>query len=165
MWDINRLKEFGPSLNDIENIWNQFKTIVQEGTRIFVPNNCKFSTWKKKRWKWPINKGTRTKIKNWNKEKTWKKFIKSKDLQDLQNYKEARNIVRNQTTRITNEEEQNQIAKDCELNLKQILNYIKSKTNSHPDEGDLSYININDEKDKVQVTEYNGKAKNFSDYF
>ena len=154
--NIDWVNEFGSSINDndIDGTWNKFKTILQKGTSLFVSNNCDFLTWTKKRWKRPVNKETRTSIKL--KRKAWKKFLKSKDVQDLKNYKEARNVVRKQTRNI-NKEEQNQITKDCKSNPKKFWNYIKSKTNSHVDIGDLSYTN--DDGEEVQITEDIDKAK------
>jgi len=67
---------------------NKLKDMLLNGTTLFIPTICKFSTSKKKKWVRPIDREVKTKIKF--KKKLWKKFIKTKDIVDYKKYKDIR---------------------------------------------------------------------------
>lgn len=154
---VNVFKEY---TNNVDGMWNKFKDILSNGTTLFVPNVCKFSNWKKKKWVRPIDKETKINIKL--KKKSWRKFIRNKDIVEYDKYKSIRNKVRYNTRQLY-KDEQNNIAKYCKSNPKKFWNYINNKTKSHSKIDDLSYMN--DQGVQIVVSNDLDKANVLSEYF
>ena len=113
--DIDWDDLFGKSGNDIDVMWDLFKSIIESGISRFIPKVSKFGTWKKNKWKMPLNKETRSLIKQ--KRKMWHKFINSNNPHYLNRFKDLRNKLRCETRKIQ-KLEQSEVAKSCKNNPK-----------------------------------------------
>ena len=88
-----------PNNNSVDEMWDKLKNI----SLIFwnyIPWVHDFGSWKKYKWKRPLNSDIRAKIKA--KKCAWKKKIRSKNQSDYYKYKKLRDNVRNDTRLISN---------------------------------------------------------------
>ena len=145
---------------DVEGMWNVFKDIILTGKELFVPKINNFASFKKVKWKMPIDKDLRNYIKEKN--KLWKKYIVNKDSKILEQYKKMRNEVRNRT-RTLYKQEQYKVAQECKSNPKKFWNYVNSKTRHRSSIGDLVIQNVQGQD--VKVTDDNEKASVLCNYF
>jgi len=74
---------------ELDRCWSYGTSVVKEkileGVNKFVPSSLPFSSWKKPKWKRPINVNTRENIKQ--KSKLWRRYIQSRDPKILLSYK------------------------------------------------------------------------------
>jgi hypothetical protein len=117
-------------------MWDIFKKHIHDNSNLYIPRVHDFGSWKKDKWKRPLNLDMRVKIKA--KKCAWKKYIRSKNQSDYSKYKIIRNEVRNDT-RTLDKIEQNNIALLSKNNPKKFWSYINSKVKSHNKIGDLIY--------------------------
>jgi len=90
-WD----KYFCNCTNDIDKIWNLFKSTIEVGINKFIPKVSKFGTWKKSAWNIPLSKDTCCLIKQ--KRKMWHKYVYIRNKFYFRRFKELRNKIRNET--------------------------------------------------------------------
>lgn len=74
--DINWDEYFEENYDDVEILWEKFKTRIVNAATLFIPTVKKFSGSLRDKWKRPLPKDIRQKINKKN--KLWKKFIKTK---------------------------------------------------------------------------------------
>jgi len=60
---IDWLRIFDDCSNNVENLWKKLKDMLLNGTTLFIPTACNFSTWKRKKWVRPIDREIKTKVK------------------------------------------------------------------------------------------------------
>ena len=158
--NIDWVSLLDPHSDDIEEMWNAFKNIININCFKYIPVTNNFDSWKKKDWKCPISKEIRIEIKQ--KSRLWTRYIETKDETILNKYKHIRNTIRNKTRNII-KEEQLEIAKSCKNNPKKFWNYVKSKTKNQSCIGDIKFKNENDEVSVAKTDE--DKADAFCNYF
>ena len=145
----------------IEENWNIFKNHILESSKLYIPIVNDFGSWKKSKWKRPLNSDIRVKIKA--KKCAWKKYIRSKNQSDYSKYKTLRDDVRNDT-RLLDKTEQNNIAILSKSNPKKFWSYVNSKVKSHNQIGDLNYTKSVTNGQKVATTNEE-KVDILNDYF
>jgi hypothetical protein len=157
---IDWLTLLNPESNDIESMWNLFKNKILESSNLYIPCVGDFGSWKKSRWKRPINKELRSKIRNKN--SAWKRYLRSRNQSDYAQYKKIRNEVRNDT-RSLDKSEQNSIANQYKSNPKKFWSFINNKVKGKSKIGDLNY-DSNNEETKIASTNEE-KVEIFSSFF
>ena len=126
-----------PHIGNVEMMWSVFKDKLLEGISIYIPSTLPFSSWKKEKWKRPLDMQVRNEIKK--KSALWRQYIRSQDPKVLQQYKTVRNKVRSYT-RMVDKRIQNDVAKTSKSNPKAFWKYVKSKTKGKEPIGDLKYV-------------------------
>jgi len=149
-WD----KCFEDSMNDIDNMWNKFKSIVTQATEKFIPKTSNFDDWKKSSWSRPLSSELRSLIKQ--KHRAWNRYIETKEPTKLLRYKQLRNAVTRETKHIRNQEYYN-ISSCCKANPKKFWKYVSNKTRITEDIGEL--IHVNDQGQSVLATTDIDKAE------
>ena len=141
--------------DDVNQMWNIFKFKLLEGVEKYIPKSIPFSTWKKEKWRLPLDLETRKLIQR--KHAMWKEYIKTKDPRLFTMFKKIRNKVRNKT-RATDKFIQNEVALSIKNNPKHFWKFVKSKTKSNDPIGELKMTdNSGSEKiitadcDKAQI--------------
>ena len=158
--DIDWGKTLEPFKDSIEDMWIEFKKIVNLNCVKYIPKTHDFDKWKKKEWKCPLPVEIRKLIKA--KSHLWTRYVETKDENIFNKFKIIRNKVRNKTRMIIRAE-QNEIAKSSKTNPKKFWNYVKSKTKSSSSIGDLKYKNTNG--DECTAKTNIDKSDAFCNYF
>ena len=123
--DRNWVEELGAISNDVEEIWQYLKAEIEAGIKQFIPL-CKGNSWKKKEtWSKPVNAQHKALINK--KHRLWKKFIETRDIKVMREYKIIRNKVRKESRKLE-KQHQVEIAKSCKNNSKCFWRYVRDKT-------------------------------------
>jgi len=94
-------------------MWDTIKKQILDNSNLYIPWVNDFVSWKKSKWKRPLNPNIRAKLTA--KRRAWKKYITFKNHSDYCKYKKLRDEVRNET-RLLDKIEQNNIALLSESN-------------------------------------------------
>ena len=142
--------------SNINLAWENFKDILSDGVRLYVPT-IKSSTWKlKPNWKCPLDEDIRKLISK--KHRLWTRYIETKD----KKYKTTRNLVKKKCKK-NDQSKQKEIAKSCKSNPKVFWQYVRSKTNTPNCMGDIKTKDKNNQE--IIITNDKDKANTFVDYF
>ncbi|KAG1681775.1 putative epidermal cell surface receptor [Nymphon striatum] len=150
----NKLLE---STNDINKTWNDFYTKLNEIEDLYIPKIMIKGN--QKRHSFPLDRDTRELIKRKN--ALSRKAIKG-DIQSQKEYKRTRNKLRNRT-RFMRKSFEDRISKQANTNPKAIWKYIKSKSKTKVEIGDL-YKDPNDSNSN-KTDKDKEKADILADFF
>ena len=145
---------------DIDTMWFTFKNIIHQTIDANIPAVVSFSTWKKRKWKRPLDKRTLALIAE--KRRLWKQYIQSQDKDTFRNYRKVTNKVR-KCTRNISRSEQCEIAKTVKVNPKKFWNYVNSKRKTKDRIGDLEYVTPTGIKSTANTDE--AKADTLNQFF
>ena len=135
-WNI----ELRPEANDIDAMWNCFSSLVKEGTVKFIPKTKNNPQNNFKKNLFPYNKEINTLIHR--KHRLWNRWIESKDEETRVKYVNIRNKVKNETRKINMQNQEN-IARKCKTEPKRFWQYVKNKSKSKSEIGDLKILDEN----------------------
>ncbi|KAG1701354.1 Ribosome biogenesis protein bop1-B [Nymphon striatum] len=145
------------STNDINKTWNDFYTKLNEIEDLYIPKIMIKGN--QKRHSFPLDRDTRELIKRKN--ALSRKAIKG-DIQSQKEYKRTRNKLRNRT-RFMRKSFEDRISKQANTNPKAIWKYIKSKSKTKVEIGDL-YKDPNDSNSN-KTDKDKEKADILADFF
>jgi len=150
--------------NDIEKLWTNFKDIIHQAIMNNIPTVCNFASWKKSKWKRPLDKNTLALIKE--KRRLWKLYIYTKQAHIFRDYRKITNKLR-KCTRDINRAEQCEIAFTVKDNPKKFWNFVNSKRKNKERIGDLEYVTAMGVKDTANTDEVKADILNtfFPAYF
>ena len=144
---------------NVNCIWNEFKTIFFDGLNKYVPK-INSNHWKKKpTWHRPISKSVKKLINR--KHRLWRRFQETKCPKIETVFKSVRNKVRKESRKLQKIEEQ-KIAISCSSNPKRFWQFVKSKTNNHSNIGN---IHMKDTDGQRILSEDADKCSAFVNYF
>lgn len=143
------------SITNVEEGWEELKSILAEGMEKFIPKN-KNKNWRRKfNWKHPISKEIKKHIRK--KHRLWTRYQKNRDPAIEQKYKKVRNLVNKESKKI-DREEQRAVAKNCKENPKKFWKFINSKSKTSAKMGSIKVKNevgeesiIHDDEEKSNV--------------
>jgi len=75
-------------IGDVEMMWNIITDKLLEGVNKYIPTTLPFTSWKKDKWKKPLDVEIRNLIKD--KSTLWRRYIRSKDPLILSQYKKIK---------------------------------------------------------------------------
>jgi len=146
--------------NDIEGMWQVFKSTLENKIEQFVPKVKNFDSWKKQSWIRPLNAKDRDKIHK--KHRLWRKYTRNHDPAILRQYKSVRNAVV-KDIRKTVRAQQLDIAVHCKTNPKKFWKYINSRRKGNSEIGDLKSFDT--QGNDMVITSNEDKANTLEQYF
>jgi len=137
--------------NDINTNWNSFLSTMRRLEDIFIPTKTRE---KDNKHKFPLDKETRELIKKKN--SLSKKVVISRDPDIRKQYNRVRNRVKKEVDKMRKKFELELVSEKAKTNPKAIWSYIKSKSKTREEIGDL---HLNPEDTNSEKTDDNKKTK------
>jgi len=157
--DRNWKKEFEPLGDNVNDVWNYFKSELERGMKLYIPM-CKGNSWKQKStWSRPISAFQKEMINK--KYRVWQTYQETRDSKRLQEYKKVRNCVRKETRKLE-KQEQLHISRNCKSNLKLFWKQVRNKSSSI---STVSYLKVKVHGEETLITDNKDKATALLDFF